>query len=169
METLALIVLIIFSLTGFAAIFFTTFGTLILLAGAILYAALTGFSIISIKALFFLGALYFVGEVLEYFSIIFGAKQLAASNAAIGGAIVGGIVGAAFGSAFFGVGLIAGAFLGIFAGAFIVELFVQRDLIKSLKAGTGSILGRVGSIFAKLVIAFAMLFILIKGIINHGG
>jgi len=160
MEILALVILILFSLIGFAAIFFTTFGTLIIFIGSILYALLTGLSVINIKILLILFTLYLGGEVLEYFFIIAGAKKLGASNAAAAGAIIGGILGAILGAAFFGIGLLLGTFMGIFLGAFLVELIIQRDFIKSLKAGAGSVLGRVGSIVAKVGIAALMLYII---------
>lgn len=165
MEVLALVVLIIFSLIGFAAIFFTTFGTLIILIGAILYAFLTSFSIIGLNALLVLLTLYLCGEVLEYVFIILGAKKFGASNAAAIGAVIGGIIGAVAGAVFFGIGLILGAFLGIFLGAFLVEMLLQKNLVKSLKAGAGSVIGRVGSIVVKVAIAAVMLGIMLSNII----
>ncbi len=160
MEGLALVLLIIFSLIGFAAIFFTTFGTLVILIGATLYAILTDFSIIGVKPLIILVALYLCGEVLEYILIIIGAKKLGASNAAVIAAIIGGILGAIIGAGFLGIGLILGTFLGIFLGAFVVELFVQKDFVRSLKAGAGGVIGRIGSIAAKVAIAVIMLTIM---------
>jgi uncharacterized protein YqgC (DUF456 family) len=166
MEIFALSILIIFSLAGFAAIFFTTFGTLIILIGAVLYGFLTGFSTLSLRTFLILLTLYLCGEVLEYIFIIMGAKKLGASNAAVTGAIIGGIVGAIVGAPMLGVGLILGAFLGIFFGAFIVELIIQRDLVKSLKAGAGGVFGRIGSVVVKVVIAVIMLSIVASGIIS---
>jgi uncharacterized protein YqgC (DUF456 family) len=165
METFALVILTIFSLLGFAAIFFTTFGTLIILIGAILYALLTGFSIIAVKTLVILLVLYLIGEAFEYLFVIFGAKKFGASNQAIIGAIIGGIIGAIVGAGFFGVGLIIGAFAGIFLGAFLVDLVVKKDIVKSLKAGAGGIVGRIGSIIAKVIIAAIMLYIMFGRII----
>jgi uncharacterized protein YqgC (DUF456 family) len=163
---LAISILVIFCLAGLAAIFFTTFGTLIILIGALLYALITGFSVFNLKTLIILFTLYFCGEVLEYIFVIMGGKKLGASNAAVAGAIVGGIFGAALGTAFFGIGLIPGTFFGIFLGAFLVELFIRKDVVKSLKAGTGGILGRVGSIGAKLIIAAVMFYIMFSRIFN---
>ncbi|MBN3039131.1 MAG: DUF456 domain-containing protein [Candidatus Omnitrophica bacterium] len=160
MEILALSILIIFSLIGFAAIFFTTFGTLIMLIGSVLYAIMTEFQVLGIKTLIILFVLYLFGELMEYVFIIIGAKKFGASNRAVAGAIIGGILGALFGAGLLGVGLILGTFLGIFLGAFLVELVVQRDLVKSLKSGAGGILGRVGSIIAKVIIAVVMLSIM---------
>ncbi|MFC1632204.1 DUF456 family protein, partial [Candidatus Omnitrophota bacterium] len=73
---------------------------------------------------------------------------------------VGGILGATFGAAFFGVGLFIGTLLGIFLGAFLVELFVRGDLVRSVKSGAGGVLGRLGSIVAKVGVAVAMLIIM---------
>ncbi|MFQ5952694.1 MAG: DUF456 family protein, partial [Candidatus Omnitrophota bacterium] len=115
-EILALAILAVFSLSGFVAIFFTTFGTLIILIGTVLYALITGFTAITLKTLLILFTLYLIGEVMEYILIITGAKKLGASNAAVAGALIGGILGAIAGAAAFGVGLFAGAILGIFLG-----------------------------------------------------
>ena len=166
MEILAITILVLFSLVGFAAIFFTTFGTLIIFIGAILYSLLTDFSELSLPKLLILLALYLCGEVMEYLFVIFGAKKFGASNKAAIGALVGGIAGAIIGVGFFGVGVILGTFSGIFLGAFIVEYFIQRDLVKSLKAGSGGIVGRIGSIAAKVVIAIIMLTIIISTVIR---
>ena len=166
-ETLALIILIIFSLTGFIAIFFTTFGTLIILIGSVIYALLTNFDILTIKHLVILLVLYFFGEASEYIFVIIGGKKLGASNAAVVGALIGAIVGAILGATLFGVGIILGTFLGIFLGAFTVELFLKKDLTKSFKAGTGGVIGRVGSIVAKVVIAIIMFTIITMQILEH--
>ncbi len=160
MEGLALALLIVFSLIGFAAIFFTTFGTLIMLIGATVYAVLTDFSTLGVKTLIVLVTLYLCGEVLEYILIIVGGKRLGASNAAVLGAIIGGVLGAIIGAAFLGIGLILGTFLGIFLGAFLVELFIQKDFVRSLKAGAGGVIGRIGSIVAKVAIGLIMLTIM---------
>jgi len=161
METLALVILIIFSLVGFGAIFFTTFGTLIILIGSVLYAILTNFQILSIKSLSILLLLYLCGEVLEYVFIIVGSKKLGASNLAVIGALIGGVLGAIIGAMFLGIGLFLSTLIGIFLGAFLVELIVQRDLIKSAKAAMGGVIGRVLSIGAKVVIAISMFIVLL--------
>lgn len=165
MEILAITILISFGLIGFAAIFFTTFGTLIILLGSIIYASLTDFTVLSFQTLAILLTLYLCGEVLEYVCVIIGSKKFGASNAAVGGAIAGGIIGAIAGVPVFGIGLVPGTFLGIFLGAFLVELTLQKDLVKSLKAGVGGVLGRVGSIVAKVIIAIIMFGIIISSIL----
>jgi uncharacterized protein YqgC (DUF456 family) len=166
MELAGLAILIIFSLVGFVAIFFTTFGTLIIFIGSVLYAFLTYFSIITVKTVAILFTLYLSGEVLEYIFIIVGAKKFGASNAAVIGALIGGIVGAFGGAVFLGVGIIIGTFLGIFLGAFLVELVLQKDLIASLKAGAGGVIGRVGSMVVKVFIALAMVSLMVSRIVG---
>ena len=121
MELLALAILIISLLVGFVAIFFTTFGTLIIMLGSLAYAALTNFRVLAIGNLVLLLILYLCGEVLEYAFIILGAKKFGASNMAVAGALLGGILGAIAGSTFLGIGLIPGVFLGIFLGAFLLS------------------------------------------------
>ncbi len=159
-DTLALIILLLFSLIGFAAIFFTTFGTFIIMLGTLIYAFLTKFTIITIKDLVILLVLYFFGEACEYIFIIIGGKKFGASNKAIIGALIGAIFGAVLGTTLFGIGIIPGTFLGIFLGAFLVELFSKKSFLRSFKAGTGGVIGRVGSIIAKVVIAFIMFTII---------
>lgn len=167
MEGLALAILIILSLIGFVTIFFTTFGTFIIFIGSLLYAILTDFSIISIKTIVLLFVLYLCGEVLEYIFIIIGGKKFGASNTAIIGAIFGGVIGAIAGMGFLGIGVLLGTFLGIFLGAFLVEFFIQKDLVKSLKAGAGGVIGRIGSIVTKVIIAIIMLTITATRIIKN--
>lgn len=160
-DVLAISILVLFGLAGFAAIFFTTFGTLIILIGAVLYAILTSLSILGLRDLVMLLIFYLIGEVFEYLFIILGAKKFGASNKAIVGALVGAGLGAVLGVGFLGIGIILGTFLGIFLGAFVTELFVYKDLKRSLKSGVGGLLGRIGSIFAKILVAFAMFSVII--------
>ena len=168
MEIAALTILITLSVIGFAAIFFTTFGTLIIFLGSILYAIMTGFSIFSLETVIVLLVLYLCGEVMEYAFVIIGAKKFGASNAATAAAIIGGILGAIAGVTFLGVGLILGTFLGIFLGAFLVELLIHKDLVRSLKSATGGVLGRVGSIIVKIVIAIIMFALMALRIASTG-
>ncbi|MDP3921402.1 MAG: DUF456 domain-containing protein [Candidatus Omnitrophota bacterium] len=160
MEYAAFAVLILFSLIGFFGIFFTSFGTFFILMGALAFAFMTDFAIFDVITLSLIAVLYAVGEVLEYVAVVIGAKKLGASNGAVVGAIIGGIVGAGVGALFFGIGAIPGTFLGIFLGAVLVELLVRKDLGQAIKAGVGGLIGRIGSIFAKLLIAVCIYLIM---------
>ena len=160
MEVIALIILIIFSIAGFIGIFFTPVGTFIILAGSIIYAILTGFDIITVRCLIILLLLCICGEVLEYVVVIVGTKKFGGSNKATLGALIGGVTGAMLGATFLGIGAIPGTFIGIFLGIFLSEVITKKGIIKSLKAGTGGVIGRFGAIFAKVVIAIIMFIII---------
>lgn len=166
MEIFALIVLAVLSMAGFAAIFFTTFGTFLILIGALLYSLMTEFVVLPPRLLLVLIFLYLCGEVLEYVCVVLGAKKFGASNKAAAGALIGGIFGAAAGVYFFGIGIIFGTFLGIFFGAFTVEYLIQKDLVRSLKAGAGGVFGRIGSIAAKVIIAAIMFAVMLPRVIR---
>jgi hypothetical protein len=159
--------LAIFSILGFLAIFFTSFGTFIILLGAMLFSWMTEFLIFDPGTLIIFFLLYGLGEILEYVFTAYGAKKAGASNAAVVGAILGGIVGAMFGVTFFGIGVFAATFLGIFFGAFLMEFLMHGNLKQSLFAGLGSLAGRVGSIFVKVAIAFVIYAIMITKIVIY--
>ena len=166
MEVLALSILILSGIIGFIALFFTTFGTLIIFIGALIFAFLTNFTVIGVKTLIFLFTLYACGEALEYILVAVGVKKVGSSNAAIVGALIGGIVGSIAGVIVLGVNIIIGTFLGIFLGAFIVEFFIHKDVIKSIRAGTGGLLGRLSSIVVKVIIAVIMFSIMAQSLIG---
>ncbi len=165
METLAFSILILFGLVGFAAIFFTTFGTFVILLGATMFAFITNFLFIDVRTLIVLLILYLVGELSEYLFVIIGGKKFGASNLAVVGALIGAIVGALVGPFLLGIGLLLSVFLGIFLGAFLVELSIHNDLSKSIKAGIGGVLGRLASIAVKLIIAVLMFYIITSRIL----
>ena len=157
MEAIAISLLVLCVVLGFALIFFTTFGTLVILVGACFFALVTDFLILRFSDLIIILALYLLGEVFEYLFVMVGAKKFGASNWAVAGALVGGTLGALFGMAFFGIGIIPGTFLGIFFGAFFTELIVKKDSYQSIRAGLGGVVGRMGSIFVKIIIALLMI------------
>jgi len=153
MELVALVVYFVFIITGLFAIFFTTIGTI----GVLIFALMTGFNVITFQDTILIFFLYILGEVVEYFSIVVGTKAFGGSNKAVIGGLVGGILGATLGMSFFGIGLFAGTILGIFLGVFVIEIVRGKKFLTSLKAGAGGIVGRFGSIIAKLMIAIVMI------------
>jgi hypothetical protein len=163
-DTLALIVLLLFALTGFISIFFTTFGTLIIYIGIIVYAALTGFTVLDLRALLLLGVLYVIGEAAEYLTAVVGVKRSGATNAAVGGALFGGAAGAVAGALLLGVGVVPGTLAGIFLGAFLAELIRKRDLAGSMRAGMGGVLGRLTAVIVKVIIAVIMIVLVLSRI-----
>ena len=147
---LATFIGIIMSVTGLAGSF--------VVAGAILICSLIdGFNtvgFITVIVFFILAAL---GEILEYFSGIYGAKKYGASNRGVLGAMIGGLVGAILLSGIFiGVGTVIGILLGTFSGAFIAEYLSGKNMALSSRAGWGALLGRVGAIGFKVCIILGM-------------
>ncbi|MBD3378869.1 MAG: DUF456 family protein [Candidatus Omnitrophica bacterium] len=162
----ALAVFCFFALSGLIAVFFTQFGTLLILTGTVLFAFMTRFEVIGAGTLAWVAGLYAAGEVFENLAVILGAKRFGSSNAAVAGALIGGIAGAVAGAAFMGMGILPGTFLGIFAGAFLVELFIKRDVRGSIRAGIGSMMGRAGAILFKSAVGILMITITVTGIIG---
>jgi len=155
-DWLALSLLILFCMVGFCAIFFTTFGTLIILAGALLYGFLTGFSVLTPQVLLGLGGLYLLGEFVEFLATIWVAKRMGASNVSIACALIGGMLGGGGGLLAGGAGVMLGAFLGLFLGGVFGEWFVRKNWRYALEAGVGSVLGRIVAVAFKVGVAVGM-------------
>lgn len=81
----------------------------------------------------------------------FGAKYFGATKWGTLGAIAGAIVGVFFGL----IGLFIGPVIGAIAGEFIAG----KRMIEAERAGWGSLLGNIGGMIAKLMIALAMIVI----------
>jgi len=161
MQIAAILMLASIYLIGFAAIFFTSVGTLIILLGVLIFSMITGFKVISLQALAIMLGLYLIGEILEFFLGFWGARRFGASNRAAWAGMLGGLMGAGIGSFFLGVGAFLGTIIGIFAGVLIVEKASKKGWKQALTAGTGGILGRLGAIVMKVMIALIMGGILI--------
>ena len=167
MEILAFVILAIFSVAGFFLIFLNLFGTLMIMAGALIFSWMTGFSVISISVLGLLAILYLLGEILDFIFTILGAKKFGASNRAVLGALAGGFLGSLIVASFLGVGLFPGLIAGIFLGAFAVECLAGRNLSSSIRAGFGGVVGVLGSVGVKFLIALFMIAILIYRLWSH--
>jgi uncharacterized protein YqgC (DUF456 family) len=88
---------------------------------------------------------------LDFLSGYFGARYFGATKWGTVGAIIGAVVGLFFGI----VGLIAGPVIGAVVGEFISG----KRMIDAGRAGWGSLLGNVGGMVAKLLIALGMIVI----------
>ncbi|HLT58639.1 MAG: DUF456 domain-containing protein [Limnochordales bacterium] len=99
----------------------------------------------------FLGGLLLVtvaAETADHLGRMWGARRFGAGRAGAWGAIVGGLAGLFF--------LPAGLFLGPFLGALAAELLSGRPLEESMRAGWGSLVGTLGSMAVKFVVAVGM-------------
>jgi uncharacterized protein YqgC (DUF456 family) len=91
-----------------------------------------------------------VASFLDNVAVAIGAGKFGASKWGIVGAIIGGLVGFAIGNLF---GLIFGPFIG----AVLMEVIVaNKDVDSAIRAGFGTFIGYLFSIFLKFVIAVVM-------------
>ncbi|MDJ0836248.1 MAG: DUF456 domain-containing protein [Acidobacteriota bacterium] len=106
-------------------------------------------------------ALAAIGEILEFFAGLLGAKKAGSSKRGMMGAFIGGLVGAVFGTGIPVpiVGTLIGAVLGTFAGAMIGELTDKeetREFHQTLKPAMGATIGRILGTLSKVPIALAI-------------
>ncbi|PYL73279.1 MAG: hypothetical protein DMF26_14580 [Verrucomicrobia bacterium] len=81
----------------------------------------------------------------------FGAKYFGATKWGTFGAILGALVGLFFG--------LIGLFVGPVIGAIVGEVIAGKRMIDAGRAGWGSLIGNIGAMLAKLIIALAMISI----------
>jgi len=113
-------------------------GTGLIFIAALVYAAISGFAILGIKALIvlFLFALIGIGGASRY---------------GVMGAIIGFFLGLLF------IPVPGGALFGAFAGAFCFEMgFALKSERESFRAGIGAVLGALASYFFEFFVGLAM-------------
>ena len=149
METAILIVLCMIGLIG--TLMPVMPGSGLIFVGALAYALLTSFQVITGPAIMILFGLMLVGSIGQFFITSFGAKVMGAGKYGIIGAFVGFFLG------FVLIPAPGGSLLGAFAGAFICELaFAVKSQKESLKAGIGAAIGAIFSLFFEFFIGVIM-------------
>ena len=127
-------------------------GTTIILAAAVIHRIMLGAEkSVGWYTIAVLVLLTLASYALDVFAGYFGAKHFGATKWGTLGAIIGAVVGLFFGI----VGLFAGPVIGAIAGEFVAG----KRMIDAGRAGWGSLLGNLGAMFAKLIIALAMITI----------
>lgn len=127
-------------------------GTTIILAAAIIHRLMLGAEkSVGWKTIVVLVLLTLLSYVFDFLGSYFGAKYFGATKWGAFGAAIGMLVGLFFGI----VGLFAGPVIGAVAGEFIAG----KRMIDAGRAGWGSLLGNIGAMLAKLIIALAMITI----------
>ena len=131
--------------------------------GALAYAMLTSFQVITGSAIGVRLGLMLVGSIGQFFITSFGAKVMGAGKYGIGGAFVGFFFGLIF------IPAPGGSLLGAFAGAFIGELtFAVKSQRESFKAGIGAVIGAIISLFFEFFIGVIMVAYTLGLIWNSG-
>lgn len=170
MEWIAILVAVLFVLIGIACLWLVVLGlpgSWILIGTAILIEALNGFWLpepaqtFSWKVLLFCVLAGVVGEILEFFAGLLGAKRSGSSKRGMVGALIGGIVGGIMGT---GIpipiiGTLIGAALGTFGGAILGEISdknEKRTVRESVKPALGATVGSILGTLAKIPIAFTI-------------
>ena len=127
-------------------------GTTIILAAAIIHRVVLGAEkSIGWKTVVVLVLLTLLSYVFDFLGSYFGAKYFGATKWGAFGAIIGALAGLFFGV----IGLFVGPVIGAVAGEFIAG----KRMIDAGRAGWGSLLGNIGAMMAKLIIALAMITI----------
>ena len=127
-------------------------GTIIILAGALLHRLMLGpEKSIGWRTIAILVLLTLATYALDFLSGYFGAKFFGATKWGMFGAILGALVGIFFG--------IIGLFIGPVIGAVLGEFIAGKRMIDAGRAGWGSLLGNLGAMIGKLVIALVMIAI----------
>ena len=127
-------------------------GTTIILAAAIIHRIMLGpDKSIGWRTIFVLGLMTLATYALDVLAGYCGAKYFGATKWGTFGAIFGALVGLSFG--------LIGLFIGPVIGAIIGELIAGKRMIDAGRAGWGSLLGNIGAMLAKLIIALAMIII----------
>ena len=132
-------------------------GTTIIFAAALIHRIMlgpdksVGWSVIAILVVLTLAT-----YALDFLSGYFGARYFGATKWGTVGAIAGAIVGLFFGI----IGLLAGPVIGAVAG----EVIAGKKMIDAGRAGWGSLLGNLGGMLAKLLIALGMITIFLMNV-----
>src|SRR5260370_36827436 len=132
-------------------------GTTIILAAAIIHRLMLGpQKSIGWKTIVVLVLLTLLSYVFDLLGSYFGAKYFGATKWGAFGAIIGALAGLFFGV----IGLFVGPLIGAVAGEFIAG----KRMIDAGRAGWGRLLGNIGAMVAKLIIALAMITIFLVAV-----
>ena len=132
-------------------------GTTIILAAAVIHRIMLGAEkSIGWRAIVVLVVLTLATYALDFLAGYFGARYFGATKWGTFGAILGAVIGLFFG--------LIGLFVGPVIGAIVGEVIAGKRMIDAGRAGWGSLLGNIGAMIAKLIIALAMITIFLVAV-----
>ena len=127
-------------------------GTTIILAAAVVHrVALGADRSLGMSALIAMLVLTLVTYAIDAAAGYLGAKRFGATKWGLIGGAAGALIGLFFG--------LLGLFVGPVIGAIAGELIGGKQIMKAGRAGWGSLLGNLGAMLGKLIIAVAMITI----------
>jgi len=127
-------------------------GTIIILAGAVLHRLMLGpDKSVGWRTIAILVLLTLATYALDFLSGYFGARFFGATKWGMFGAVLGALAGTLFG--------VVGLFIGPVIGAVAGEFMAGKRMIDAGRAGWGSLLGNLGALMGKLLIALVMITI----------
>ena len=129
-------------------------GTILIFAGALLYALVEGFQVVGWPTLVVLGVLAAVATTADLWASSVGAKIGGASGWSVVIGLLAGLVG-------FVVLNLAGAIIGAILGVLLTEVVRVGDWRQALKAGGGWVVGWILSTVVQLGIGLIMVAILV--------
>ncbi len=125
-------------------------GPFLVWLGIFLFAALDGFTSVSIIHVSYQALLAVLTVLVDWASQVLGIKRQGGSRGAVWGAVLGAIIGP------FLLGII-GLVVGPLVMAFLVELLIKKSPLKALKVSLGTLIGLLGGTFLKIFIVIIMI------------
>lgn len=114
----------------------------------LLFAIVEKFERVDTRFLWITLFVMIAAEAADHLGRAWGARRFGASKAGAWGAVIGTIVGLFF----LPLGLILGPFLGVA----VAELISGRTTTESIRAGWGGLIGALGSMAVKLMVAIGL-------------
>lgn len=127
-------------------------GTTLIFAGCVIHYFAMGMeaSGLAWQGLVFIGILYALSLVLDWFSGVIGAKWFGSSKWGIIGALVGAIIGFFFS--------LPGLILGPIVGVFVFELaFAKKQVRDASNSTIGTVVGGIAGLIGKVILALGMI------------
>lgn len=134
-------------------------GTILIFAGALLYALVDGFQIVGWPTLVVLGVLAAVATTADLWASSIGAKIGGASGWSVVIGLLAGLVG-------FVVFNLPGAIIGAILGVLLTEVVRVGDWRQALKAGSGWVVGWILSTVVQLGIGLIMVAIFVWQVVQ---
>jgi hypothetical protein len=129
-------------------------GILVMFVLSVIFAIITGFSLISVSELSVLGGILLISVIVDFSAGLIGAKYGGASKYGLYYGLISLIIGFLLLPPF-------GGFVGMFAGVLLAEILAGRDEKRAIRAALGSVAGSFVGVAINVILAviFFILFV----------